>query len=340
MAAMTIDVHHHMLPPSLTDALTEHGVAAIGGEPLPSWVPSQSIDAMDKAGITRAVLSVPIPLHFLPPGRAASLASDINQFGADCVRQWPDRFGYFASLPLPDVAAATAAVGSALGDLGAAGVAMLTNHAGVYQGDPSLDPLYAELDRLGATVFVHPAVFTGDRYPTQPLDGATVAGVQPSQLEFGFDTTRAVANLIFHDVDRRFPRIRFVFTHSSACVPSVLHKLLDRKPMVTAYTAYLKEHGTPPPAEELLAQLRTAEDEARRRVRTLYFDIALSTAGTALDALRTVVAADHILLGTDFPFGQEIGLRYTLDGLSRYPGFTESERAGILAGNAEELLRP
>ncbi|MFI5693850.1 amidohydrolase family protein [Kribbella sp. NPDC051586] len=335
---MAVDVHHHMLPPHLLDVLADNEVTTIGGEPLPSWKPSQSIDAMDKAGISRAYLSVPIPLHFLPSDRAVTLSDDINQFGADCVRQWPERFGFFASLPLPDVTAATAAAVRALDDLGASGVGMLTNHAGIYQGDPILDPLYDELDRRGAVVFVHPSVFTGDRFPQHPADGATVAGVQPSQLEFGFDTTRAVANLIFHDVDRRFPRIRFLFTHSAACVPSVLHKLLDRKPMVASYQAYLQEHGTPPPVDELLAQLRTAEDDARRRVRSLYFDTALSTADAVLDALRTVVPTDHILLGTDFPFGQEIGLRYTLDGLSRYAGFTDAERERVLAGNAQKLL--
>src|SRR5262245_44693308 len=225
---MTIDVHHHMLPPALTAALAEHGVTAIGGEPLPAWEPSQSIELMVRAGIARAVLSVPIPLHFVPPDEAARLSGEINRFGVDCVRQWPDRFGFFASLPLPDVATSAAVAAVALDEQGAAGVAMLSNHAGVYQGDPSFDPLYEELDRRDAVVFVHPAVFTGDRYPTEPTAGTTVADVQPSQLEFGFDTTRAIANLIFHDVDRRFPRIRFLFTHSAACLPSVVHKLLDR----------------------------------------------------------------------------------------------------------------
>jgi predicted TIM-barrel fold metal-dependent hydrolase len=335
---MTIDVHHHMLPPALTNALAEHGVTSIGGEPLPNWEPSQSIDLMGRAGIARAILSVPIPLHLVPPDDAARLAGEINRFGADCVRQWPDRFGFFASLPLPDVATAAAVAAAALDEQGAAGIAMLTNHAGVYQGDPRLDPLYEELDRRDAVVFIHPAVFTGEHYPAEPTAGTTIPGVQASQLEFGFDTTRAVAGLIFHDIDRRFPRIRFLFTHSAACVPSVVHKLVDRKPIVTAYTAHLKQHGTPPPAAELLAQLRAAESEARQRVRDLYFDIALSTARTALDGLRTVVPSDHILLGTDFPFGQEIGVQYTSDGLNRYNHFTEGELAGILAGNAEKLL--
>jgi 6-methylsalicylate decarboxylase len=333
-----IDVHHHMLPPRLVDALNEHGVRTMGGEPLPAWEPRVSLDIMDRWGIARAVLSVPIPLHFLPSEAAEALAGEINEFGAECARRWPDRFGYFAALPLPDIDAAVAEAARTLDRGGASGVAMLSNHGGVYQGDPGLDPLYQELHRRRAVAFVHPAVFTADRYPSQPGDGSPVPGIQPSQLEFGFDATRAVANLLLHKVDRRFPGIRFVFTHGASCVPSVLHKLLDRAPMVAAYAAHVREHGAPPPTEDLLRQLRDAEIEARRRVRALWFDTALSTAAPVLTALTGIAPTSHILLGTDFPFGQEIGLRYSLDGIGGYPGFSEADRASVLGGNAQALL--
>jgi len=168
-----------------------------------------------------------VPLHFLDPGQAAAMAGGINRFGEDCTQRQP----------------------------------------GLYQGDPQLDPLYAELDKRHAVAFIHPAVYTAGRYPVQPGDGLPVPGIQPSQLEFGFDATRAVANLLISQVDQRFPGIRFVFTHSGACVPSVLHKLLDRKPVVDAYTAHIRDHGTPPPAADLLRQLHAAE--ARQRVHWL-----------------------------------------------------------------------
>ncbi|MFJ9370695.1 amidohydrolase family protein [Nocardia sp. NPDC101769] len=335
---MTIDFHHHMLPPQLLDALGAHDIHTIGGEPIPPWKPEASLDIMDRSTIARAILSVPIPLHFLDPAAASILATEVNRYGEDCARRWPDRFGYFASLPLPTVDAAVAEAISALDEHGASGVAMLSNHAGLYQGDPLLDPLYEELDKRHAVAFVHPAVSTNGMYPTQPGDGSPVPGIQPSQLEFGFDSTRAVANLLLHQVDRRFPNIRFVFTHSATCVPSVLHKLLDRKPLVDAYTAYLRDHGTPPPARDVLEQLHTAEAGARQRIRWFYFDTALSTATPVLDALTSIVSTNHILLGTDFPFGQEIGLRYTIDGINTYPRFTADDRTRVLGTNARTLL--
>jgi predicted TIM-barrel fold metal-dependent hydrolase len=337
---MTVDIHHHMLTPGLIDALESHGVLTVGGEHLPQWKPEMSLAIMDRVGIERAVLSCPIPLHFLDSSAAASMARDLNDFAADCASHWPGRFGYFATLPLPDVTAAVDEVVRAVDDAHASGVLMLSNHAAVYQGDAALDPLYRELNLRRAVVFVHPTVYTGAVYPVESTSGSPISGIQPSQLEFGFDATRAVAHLIINEVPDRFPDIRFVFTHSGSCVPSVAHKLINRKPMVAAYTAYMRKHGQPPPADELLDQLGSAEDIAREQIAKLYFDTALSTAAPVLDALTSLVPTSHILLGTDFPFGQEIGLQYTLRGIERYPGFGVDDRAAVLAGNASVLLAP
>jgi predicted TIM-barrel fold metal-dependent hydrolase len=335
---MCIDIHHHLLTPQLVDALDEHGVYAVGGEPLPSWKPETSLAVMDRVGIEQAVLSCPIPLHFLGPGAAASMARHLNDYAADCAASWPGRFRYLATLPLPDVAAAVNEAVRTLDTAGASGVVMLSNHAGVYQGDGVLTPLYDALNTRHAVVFVHPTVCTGPAYPTDPTAGSPLPEIQPSQLEFGFDATRAAANLIISDIPDRFPNIRFVFTHSGSCVPSVVHKLIDRRPMVTAYSAYMRDHGQPPPVEDLLGQLENAEAVARQQVAKLYFDTALSTAPHVLDALLSLVPRSHVLFGTDFPFGQEIGVRYTLRGIAQYPGFTDDDRTAVLHRNASHLL--
>jgi predicted TIM-barrel fold metal-dependent hydrolase len=335
---MYVDIHHHMLTPNLVEALGAHGVHTIGGEPLPPWKPEVSLAVMDQVGIERAVLSCPIPLHFLDSGAAASMARDLNERAAECAARWPGRFGYFAALPLPDVSAAVREAAYALDTADASGVVMLSNHAGVYQGDPALDPLYDELDRRHAIAFIHPTVYTGSAYPTEPTAGSSIPTIQPSQLEFGFDATRAVANLIINEVPDRFPEIRFVFTHCGSCVPSVAHKLINRKAMVAAYTAHIQDHGQPPPVDELLNQLENAEAIARQQITKLYFDTALSTAPHVLDALLALVPTSHLMLGTDFPFGQEIGLCYTLHGIIHYPRFTDDDRTAVLHGNAGRLF--
>jgi 6-methylsalicylate decarboxylase len=144
---MSIDIHHHMLTPNLVDALEAQGVRTIGGEPLPSWKPEMSLAVMDRIGIELAVLSCPIPLHFLDSGGAASMSRDLNEDAADYADRRPGRFGYFATLPLPDVGAAVDEAVRALDTAGAFGVLMLSSHAGLYQGDAALDPLYDELNR-------------------------------------------------------------------------------------------------------------------------------------------------------------------------------------------------
>ena len=284
------------------------------------------------------MLSCPIPLHFLDSGAAGSMARHLNDYAADCAARWPDRFRYFATLPSPDVAAAVHETVRTLDTAGASGVVMLSNHAGVYHGDAVLAPLYDELNSRHAVVFVHPTVFTGRAYPTDPTAGSPIPGIQPSQLEFGFDATRAAANLIISDIPDRFPNIGFLFTHSGTCVPSVAHKLINRRPMVAAYTAYMRDHVQPPPVQNLLGQLENAEAVAHRQVAKLYFDTALSTAPHVLAALLSLVPTSHVLLGTDFPFGQEIGLQYTLRGIGQYPGFTDDDRAAVLQRNAGQLL--
>ena len=327
-----IDVHHHMFAPALTAAVADAGINGVGGEPLPaSWSPESSLDLMDRYGIDTAILSTPVPLQFAEPSRRAQVARAVNDFGHDCVRRWPDRFGFFATLPLPDVDAAVAEARRALDDLGAEGIAFLTNHAGIYQGDPRLDPVYAELHERGAVSFVHPTVPAGDAMPTGNA-GSPVPLLQPSLLEFPFETTRAVASLLVSKTLDRFPAVRHIVTHCGGCVPSVANRLIDRRPLVSAYTTQT------PSLRRIEEMLQIAQHDALESLDRLHYDVALSTDAHVLAALTDLVPSTQLLLGTDFPMGQEIGVRVTLTGLDHFDQFTEEERAGVRSENAARLF--
>jgi 6-methylsalicylate decarboxylase len=84
--------------------------------------------------------------------------------------------------------------------------------------------------------------------------------------------------------------------------------------------------------------MRAATEDAFELLRSLYYHTALSANPTVLAALQRFVPASRVLLGTDYPFAQEIGVRYSLDGLAAYEGFDEEEREMIDSGTALTLF--
>jgi 6-methylsalicylate decarboxylase len=328
-----IDVHHHMFPPVLVDALQGSGVTRLGGEPLvTTWTPGQSLDFMDRFGIATAMLSVPTALPAGTVGRSR-LAREINELGHHLTKRWPERFGLFAALPLPDVEAAVREASHALDVLGADGVGLLTNHEGIYQGDASLEPLYGELDRRGAVCLVHPAApWVGGRAAGSPL-----ADVQTSVLEFPFETTRAAANLVVAGTPERYPRIRFLLTHAGGCVSSLASRIVDRRPIVAAYSSMLGRGETPSltALEEMLAE---AQRQSADLLAALHYDVALSTDRQPLAALTRLIPVRQLLLGTDYPVAREIGAELTLAGVRRFPGFTEADREALERTNATRIF--
>jgi predicted TIM-barrel fold metal-dependent hydrolase len=110
MPADKIDVHAHYLPQVYRDALVTAGQTQPDGIPaLPDWSEAQAIDAMDKLDVRLAILSISSPgVHFGDAHAAGALARAVNETGAQITAANPDRFGFFAALPLPEIDAAVA----------------------------------------------------------------------------------------------------------------------------------------------------------------------------------------------------------------------------------------
>jgi predicted TIM-barrel fold metal-dependent hydrolase len=327
MTPHRIDVHHHYVTPELVEALARVGIHDIGGAPLPAWTLDDSLAMMDRHEIAAALLSVPVPLAFGDPAVSRRMARSLNEFGADCVGHAPDRIGLLATLPLPDVDGALAEIAYALDELGADGVAMLSNHAGVYLGDATYDPVFEELDRRGAVVHVHPTA-TGSPVPT----------LEPSLLEFVFDTTRAVANLVVSGTLTRFPNVRLILAHAGGTVPYVRDRIVDRGPILRRVRAAQQGVAAPPTERELRQMLDAGLKATRRQLRSLYYDTALSTDEAVLRSLTELAPASHVLLGTDYPFAQDIGASIAIDGLERYGGFDDAYRVAVEDENARVLF--
>lgn len=103
MNAARIDTHQHIVPPFYADWLAANGVTA-GGLPIPTWSAEGALDLMESAQIAKAILSVSTPgVHLGDDAIARSMARKVNEFAADVVNRHPGRFGFFATLTLPDV---------------------------------------------------------------------------------------------------------------------------------------------------------------------------------------------------------------------------------------------
>ena len=152
----TVDIHHHMLPDFFWQS-TNEGDHPVGGIAPPPWSRASALSFLDDAGIDVAVTSISTPgVHTGDDTGARLLARRCNELAAELTRDRPDRFGGFACLPLPDVDGALAELAYALDDLRLDGVVLFSNARGIYLGDPRFTPLFDELQRRAAVVFVHP----------------------------------------------------------------------------------------------------------------------------------------------------------------------------------------
>jgi predicted TIM-barrel fold metal-dependent hydrolase len=289
-----IDVHHHLIPPFYLEEYRERIAAVRGGTISPAWLnwsPERALAAMDAARVSVAVLSLSQPgVWFGDPVAARRTARQVNEYAAGLARTHRGRFGFFAVLPLPDQDASLAELAHALDVLKADGIGLLTSYGDKWLGNPAYEPVFAELDRRRAVVFVH---------PTTPLCcRSLLPDVAPVIAEVPQDTARAITNLLFTGTFARYRKIRFIFTHAGGNMPMVLGRM--------------KQYG---PAN--LATLAPAgiESELQRH----YYDLAGTANRPAVAAISSIVPASRLLLGSDNPYiplGETVADLETL-GLSR-----------------------
>ncbi|MFX0043933.1 MAG: amidohydrolase family protein, partial [Candidatus Hodarchaeota archaeon] len=192
-----IDIHHHIIPPEYLASLAKIGITTVTNLPFPKWDPEHSLEVMDRQGIAIAITSISSPgIYFGDPEFSRNLARISNEYSANLIDKYPERFGSFAILPLPDIDASLFELEYALDKLELDGVGMLTNYNGIYVGDREFNALFSELDRRNTVVFIHP-----DAPPSKKLPNLTLPS---SVLEFVFDTTRAIANLMHHGIFKKY----------------------------------------------------------------------------------------------------------------------------------------
>ncbi len=305
MVQRRIDTHTHVVPPTYGDWLRSQ--TSYRG-PVPHWSREAALESFAQKGIDTGVLSVSNPgIRLGPDGDmnvSRTMARTVNEFSGDVVRSDPRRFGFFASLVLPDVNASIDEATYAFDDLHADGVVLLSNTDGVYLGAPQWDPLLEFLNDRRAVVFVHPAFL-----PAQP-----VPEIPPGAIDFLADTTRAAVNLVKHDCLTRFPDVRVVLAHGGGYVPYAAMRIASMIAADADQTAVLSQ------------------------LRRFWFDTALTGGPYALPSLLAFADPERLTFGSDWPyeFRPAQSTQFT-ERLDAFP-MAEAQRRAINRDNAESLF--
>jgi predicted TIM-barrel fold metal-dependent hydrolase len=304
---LRIDTHHHLIPPDYRNVLRTSGAEGVG-RALPEWSAESALETMAELGIGTAILSVSAPGSTVFPqaADAAALARDMNDFTADLVAQRPDRFGFFATVPMPHVDESTAEAVRALDELHADGVVLLANSTGTYLGQEGQDELFAALDARSAVAFVHPA----------ELPGPVVPGMPPFVADFLLDTTRAAYLLVRNLIRSRYPNIRFILANAGGFVPYAAHRL----------------------AISILGDTRRNPLDSLEEFSSFFFDTSLSSSPAGLPNLLSFANPSHITFGSDIPFAPLAASKYFTEGVDSYPGLDDDSRDGINRLNALALF--
>jgi 6-methylsalicylate decarboxylase len=293
-----IDVHHHVVPPQYAD------------DSMPIKVPNleAQLQSMDNWRIRTAITSLTPRVILKNMHQLREVARTCNEFQARMALEHPARFGSFALLPLPDVDGALEEITYALDILHLDGVGLFSSVNDRYLGDPLFDPVFDELNRRNAVIFIHP---THCEAPA-----ATNLGAPPFVVEYVFDTTRAIVNLVFTGTLKRFPDIRLIIAHGGGTVPFITQRI-----------SMLEGHRHAKGVADILPTLRS-----------LYYEIASTTAVYALRSLQELGDPTHILWGSDLPFVYGERLQEEVDLWEKYDGFSADERRAVEELNALQLF--
>lgn len=316
---MTIDVHAHYFPEAYGAFVEAHGLGGRMYPPSPSGGPppapfryapedvAKRLAMMDEAGVERQILSI-IAAPYLTDGAVAAEAARLgNDLYASYCRAHPDHFSFWASLPLPHIDAAIAETRRAMDDLGALGVTIQTFCLNETIARDEFDPLYAELDRRKAIVFLHPC---------------QNALCSPLVADFGLTVCAGASmedavvamHLIVKRIPERFPGIRFIVPHFGGILPMLLKRLdgqlpfkdLAEKPSVTA--------------------------------RRFFYDTVGWGSEAALIAARTAFGATQLVPGSDWPILLSWESYKTTFDHIRHSGLPSDEIEAILDHNVQALL--
>ncbi|HSG64789.1 MAG TPA: amidohydrolase family protein, partial [Gammaproteobacteria bacterium] len=292
----TVDVHAHTIIPEAAQLL---GGAIPNNNP--NLVVSQGrIDIMNRHGIDIEILSINPIWYQLGVDEARRFIDVQNRGLAAICRQYPDRLRSMATVALQHPELAAEQLEHGIKELGFVGVSMGGSVAGEELGSTRFDPFWAAVQALDVPLWLHPQSVPG-------LTRLQGNGYLFNVIGNPLDTTIALAHIIFEGVLDRFPRLKIASAHGGGYLasyadradygcarsPADCPKMIQRKP-----TEYLRD---------------------------MYYDSLVFTS----ENLRHLVAqygADHIMIGTDYPYDW---VDRPVDHILETPGLSDADKIAI-----------
>jgi len=306
-AARRIDVHHHFVPPFY---LQELGQNLKLNPTLSTWSLQKDMELLEAGGVERAIMSITTPgLWFGLHTAARDLARRCNDYAAKIVSDHPKRYGMYVNVSLPDVDGTLKEIEYGMDMLKAAGVAVFTSYGDKWLGDPAFEPVYAELNRRKAVMYTHPPD------PSCCMNLLKTDAFNEAMIEYGTDTTRAIAKWFVSGAATKYPDIKIIWSHGGGTMPYL-------------YSRFQGMASNP-------RNKSFFPDGFEAGVRKFFYDTASAFNRVTLIALRELVPVSQIVYGTDVPFGNP---KRIADGVAETKLFSAAELAMIDRGNAEKLF--
>jgi predicted TIM-barrel fold metal-dependent hydrolase len=272
-----------------------------------AWSLQRHLEEMDAAGVTRSLFSLTTPGIVVTGDQGRKLTRESNEYAAKTCGEQQGKLGFFTYVQLDDPDGALEEIEYGLDVLKAQGVGLFTSYGNRWLGDPQFDPVFAELERRKAIVYVHP---TGPACCSR-----LIPGVADTLIEYGTDTTRAIASYIYRGAARRFPNVRMIWSHSGGTMPYLIERFEG--------------------ADRSEAAKAEAPGGFRAAASKFFYDIAQASNPVATAALRSVVPVNHIVFGTDYPFRTPLE---HVTALKAAGVFSRTELRGLYRVNVEQFL--
>ncbi|HVO89629.1 MAG TPA: amidohydrolase family protein [Casimicrobiaceae bacterium] len=325
--SLVIDVHTHSLTKEWFDLLQKFGgprytvrevkgglrAIHLDGAPFMTPVPPMfdyalRLKTMDQHGVDIGIVSLTCPNCYWGGAEVSLQAARImNDDMAAAQRAHPDRLRFFVSLPwqYPDLALPEL---DRACNAGAVGVMVLANVDGRSLTDPAFERIWSAIDAKGLPVLVHPTAPPGVASMDMHVFQLTAS------IGFTFDTSLAVARMIYDGFFERYPRLKIIASHGGGALPYLIARMdqcFDNIPACREKTS-----------------VRPSECLTR-----IYADAVLFAPG-ALELCVSTFGADNVMYGSDYPhtIGDMPGC------LARVNGLREGVRDKVRGFNAQRIF--